>query len=225
MSTSKPPDFAALLRLNPLFAKLGEEAIARIAALCVRRQLSAGEVLFVKGDEGDALYGIRRGQIRIATGTEAGKRLTLNVLGPGDLLGEIALLDGRSRTADAIAAEPSELFMVRRQDFLRLLEREPRIAVHLIELLCERVRWISERMEETALLPLEVRLARRIRTLADDFGTDLHISQEELGILLGVTRESINRQLQQWRREGLVELGRSRIRLLDPERLAVLGGS
>ncbi len=225
MSTSKPPDFAALLRLNPLFAKLGEEAIARIAALCVRRQLSAGEVLFVKGDEGDALYGIRRGQIRIATGTESGKRLTLNVLGPGDLLGEIALLDGRSRTADAIAAEPSELFMVRRQDFLRLLEREPRIAVHLIELLCERVRWISERMEETALLPLEVRLARRIRTLADDFGTDLHISQEELGILLGVTRESINRQLQQWRREGLVELGRSRIRLLDPERLAVLGGS
>ena len=225
MSTSKPPDFAALLRLNPLFAKLGEEAIARIAALCVRRQLSAGEVLFVKGDEGDALYGIRRGQIRIATGTEAGKRLTLNVLGPGDLLGEIALLDGRSRTADAIAAEPSELFMVRRQDFLRLLEREPRIAVHLMELLCERVRWISERMEETALLPLEVRLARRIRTLADDFGTDLHISQEELGILLGVTRESINRQLQQWRREGLVELGRSRIRLLDPERLAVLGGS
>ena len=225
MSTSKPPDFAALLRLNPLFAKLGEEAIARIAALCVRRQLSAGEVLFVKGDEGDALYGIRRGQIRIATGTESGKRLTLNVLGPGDLLGEIALLDGRSRTADAIAAEPSELFMVRRQDFLRLLEREPRIAVHLMELLCERVRWISERMEETALLPLEVRLARRIRTLADDFGTDLHISQEELGILLGVTRESINRQLQQWRREGLVELGRSRIRLLDPERLAVLGGS
>ncbi len=225
MSTSKPPDFAALLRLNPLFAKLGEEAIARIAALCVRRQLSAGEVLFVKGDEGDALYGIRRGQIRIATGTESGKRLTLNVLGPGDLLGEIALLDGRSRTADAIAAEPSELFMVRRQDFLRLLEREPRIAVHLMELLCERVRWISERMEETALLPLEVRLARRIRTLADDFGTDLHISQEELGILLGVTRESINRQLQQWRREGLVELGRSRIRLLDPERLAMLGGS
>ena len=225
MSTSKPPDFAALLRLNPLFARLGEEAIARIAALCVRRQLSAGEVLFVKGDEGDALYGIRRGQIRIATGTESGKRLTLNVLGPGDLLGEIALLDGRSRTADAIAAEPSELFMVRRQDFLRLLEREPRIAVHLMELLCERVRWISERMEETALLPLEVRLARRIRTLADDFGTDLHISQEELGILLGVTRESINRQLQQWRREGLVELGRSRIRLLDPERLAMLGGS
>ena len=225
MSTSKPPDFAALLRLNPLFARLGEEAIARIAALCVRRQLSAGEVLFVKGDEGDALYGIRRGQIRIATGTESGKRLTLNVLGPGDLLGEIALLDGRLRTADAIAAEPSELFMVRRQDFLRLLEREPGIAVHLIELLCERVRWVSERMEETALLPLEVRLARRIRTLADDFGTDLHISQEELGILLGVTRESINRQLQQWRREGLVELGRSRIRLLDPERLAVLGGS
>ena len=225
MSTNKPPDFAALLRLNPLFAGLDGEAIARIAALCTRRQLAAGEVLFVKGDEGDALYGIRRGQIRIATGTEAGKRLTLNVLGPGDLLGEIALLDGRPRTADAIAAEPTELFMVRRQDFLRLLEREPRIAVHLIELLCERVRWISERMEETALLPLEVRLARRIRALAADFGTDLHISQEELGILLGVTRESVNRQLQQWRRQGIIELGRGRIRLLEPERLEKAGSA
>ena len=225
MSTNKPPDFAALLRLNPLFAGLDGEAIARIAALCTRRQLAAGEVLFVKGDEGDALYGIRRGQIRIATGTEAGKRLTLNVLGPGDLLGEIALLDGRPRTADAIAAEPTELFTVRRQDFLRLLEREPRIAVHLIELLCERVRWISERMEETALLPLEVRLARRIRALAADFGTDLHISQEELGILLGVTRESVNRQLQQWRRDGIIELGRGRIRLLEPERLEKAGSA
>ena len=224
MSTSKPPDFAVLLRLNPLFAGLGDDALARIAALCVRRQLAAGEVLFVKGDEGDALYGIRRGQIRIATGTEAGKRLTLNVLGPGDLLGEIALLDGRSRTADAIASEPTELFMVRRQDFLRLLEREPRIAVHLIELLCERVRWVSERMEETALLPLEVRLARRIQRLAADFGSELQISQEELGILLGVTRESVNRQLQQWRRQGVIELGRGRIRLLDPERLAKAGG-
>jgi CRP-like cAMP-binding protein len=225
MSTNKPPDFAALLRLNPLFAGLDGEAIARIAALCTRRQLAAGEVLFVKGDEGDALYGIRRGQIRIATGTEAGKRLTLNVLGPGDLLGEIALLDGRSRTADAIAAEPTELFTVRRQDFLRLLEREPRIAVHLIELLCERFRWINERMEETALQPLEVRLARRIRALAADFGTDLHISQEELGILLGVTRESVNRQLQQWRRKGIIELGRGRIRLLEPERLEKAGSA
>ena len=225
MSTNKPPDFVALLRLNPLFAGLDGEAIARIAALCTRRQLAAGEVLFVKGDEGDALYGIRRGQIRIATGTEAGKRLTLNVLGPGDLLGEIALLDGHPRTADAIAAEPTELFMVRRQDFLRLLEREPRIAVHLIELLCERVRWISDRMEETALMPLEVRLARRIGALAADFGTDLHISQEELGILLGVTRESVNRQLQQWRREGIIELGRGRIRLLEPERLEKAGSA
>jgi len=220
--TSKRPEFAALLGMNPLFAGLGEDAIRNIAALCTRRQLDGGEVLFQKGDKGDALFGVRRGRVRIETGTAAGGRLTLNVLGPGDLFGEVALFDGLPRTADAIAAEASELFMVRRSDFLAYLEREPRIAVRLLEMLCQRIRWISDRMEEAVLLPLHARLARRLCMLADDFGSEVHISQEELGVYVGAARESVNRQLQEWRRAGIIELRRGRISLLDIERLTAV---
>jgi CRP/FNR family transcriptional regulator, cyclic AMP receptor protein len=216
---AKRPEFAALLGMNPIFAGLGDEAITAIATLCTKRQLDSGEVLFQKGDKGDALYGVRRGRVRVETGTAGGGRLVLNVLGPGDLFGEIALFDGQPRTADAIASEASELFMVRRSDFLSYLEREPRITIRLLELLCQRIRWVSDRMEEAVLLPLHARLARRLCALADDFGSEVHISQEELGTYVGAARESVNRQLQEWRRAGIIELGRGRISLLDMDRL------
>src|SRR5215207_1079620 len=189
---SKRPEFAALLGMNPLFAGLGEEAITAIASLCTKRNLESGEMLFQKGDKGDALYGVRRGRVRIETGTAAGGRLALNVLGPGDLFGEIALFDGQPRTADAVAAEASELFMVRRSDFLTYLEREPRITIRLLEMLCQRIRWVSDRMEEAVLLPLHARLARRLCALADDFGSEVHISQEELGVYVGAAPSCIS---------------------------------
>jgi CRP/FNR family transcriptional regulator, cyclic AMP receptor protein len=206
--------------MNPLFAKLGEEPLERIAGLCVRRRLNAGELLFEKGDQGDSLYGVRRGTVRIETGSEGGDRLTLNVLGPGDLFGEIALLDGQSRTANAVAAEECELFVLRRHDFLSFMEREPRVAIRLIELLCQRLRWMNERMEEVALLPLHMRMARRLAGLALDFGSELHITQSELSEFVGGARESVSRQLQKWRRAGIVDLRRGRIIILDSERLA-----
>jgi CRP/FNR family cyclic AMP-dependent transcriptional regulator len=217
---AKRPEFAAILAMNPLFAGLGEEAIKSIASLCTRRNLEGDEVLFQKGDKGDALYGVRRGRVRIETGTAGGGRLTLNVLGAGDLFGEVALFDGQPRTADAVAVEASELFMVRRSDFLAFLERQPRVAVRILELLCQRIRWVSDRMEEAVLMPLHARLAKRLCALADDFGSEVHISQEELGVYVGAARESVNRQLQEWRKAGIIELRRGRISLLDMERLS-----
>ena len=211
-------EFATLLGMNPLFSGLGEDAIRGIAGLCTRRALDSGEVLFQKGDKGDALFGVRRGRVRIETGTAAGGRLTLNVLGPGDLFGEIALFDGQPRTADAIAAETSELFTVRRSDFLAYLEREPRVTLRLLEMLCQRIRWVSDRMEEAVLLPLHARLARRLCMLAEDFGSEVHISQEELGVYVGAARESVNRQLQEWRRRHHRAAPRPHL-LLDMDRL------
>src|ERR1700730_15330441 len=121
---SKQAEFAALLKMNPMFADFGADELRRISGLCQIRQLGAGEMLFRKGDSGDALYGVRRGQIRIETAASDGSRLTLNVLGPGQLFGEVAVLDGQSRSADATAGEASELFVLRREDLLRHLERE-----------------------------------------------------------------------------------------------------
>jgi CRP/FNR family transcriptional regulator, cyclic AMP receptor protein len=211
-----------LLGANAFFASLGGEAIEAIATLCVARSLRVDETLFLKGDPGDALYAVRRGKVRIATSTDAGKRITLNILGPGDVFGEIALLDGRPRTADAVSAEASELLMVQRRDFLALLERRPTVAIAVIELLCARLRWMSDRMEESALLPIPVRLARRLVGLTDDYGDEINVSQEELADFVGATRESVNRQLRGWERRGFVELGRNRIRLVDRKGLMPL---
>src|SRR6195256_840872 len=114
---SKAAEFAVILKMNPMFADLGSDELQRISGLCHTQQLGVGEVLFQKGDGGDALYGVRRGQIRIETGASDGGRLTLNFLGSGDLFGEVAVLDGQTRTADATAGEASELFGLRRAGF------------------------------------------------------------------------------------------------------------
>src|SRR5690242_17212102 len=216
---SKQAEFAVILKMNPMFADLGADELARLAGLCHTQQLATGEALLQKGDPGDALFGVRRGQMRIETGASDGSRLTLNFMGSGDLFGEVAGLDGQERTADATAGEPTELFVLRREDFLGFLERQPKVAVRLIELLCQRIRWQSERMEESVLQPLPVRLARRLCALAEDFGSEVHISQEQLGIFVGAARESVNRQLQTWRKDGILDLQRGRILLQNMTRL------
>src|SRR5260370_25502206 len=126
---SKQAEFAVILKMNPMFADLGPDELQRISGLCHTEQLGVGEMLFQKGDPGDALYGVRRGQIRIETGASDGSRLTLNFMGPCDLFGEVAVLDGQSRTADAAAGEPTELFVLRREDFLSHLRRQANVAV------------------------------------------------------------------------------------------------
>jgi CRP/FNR family transcriptional regulator, cyclic AMP receptor protein len=219
---SKQAEFAVILKMNPMFANLGLDELQRLAGLCHTQQLQTGEVLFQKGDAGDALFAVRRGQIRIETGASDGSRLTLNFMGPGDLFGEVAVLDGQDRTADATAGEASELFVLPREDFLSFLEREPKVAVKLIELLCHRIRWMSERMEGSVLQPLPVRLAKRLCSLASEYGSEVRISQEQLGTFVGAARESVNRQLQLWRKDGILDLQRGRIRLHNMNKLTAV---
>ena len=219
---SSESEFAVILKMNPMFAGLGADELQRISGLCETRDLAAGHVLFQRGDCGDAMFGVRRGQIRIETGASDGTKLTLNLMGPGDLFGESALFDGQNRTADATAGEPSELFVLKRDDFLDFLEREPKVAIRIIQLLCQRIRWQSERMDGSGLQPLPVRLARRLCALASDFGSEVHISQEQLGIFVGAARESVNRQLQTWRRDGILDLQRGRILLQNVSKLTAV---
>lgn len=210
-----PRRIARLLSANPFFAGFALDTLDRIAAICRQQHLVAKAVLFLKGDPSDGLYAIRRGVIRISTSDDHGQQMTMNLLGGGDVFGEIALLDGRFRTADAVAIEDTDVFFLPRKDFLYLLSSEPAIALHVIELLCGRLRDLIERMEEATFLPAETRLARRILMLAADYGMVVHASQEELAALAGVTRETVNRQLQRWKRAGVLALGRGRLIIHD----------
>ncbi|MCW6506720.1 Crp/Fnr family transcriptional regulator [Lichenifustis flavocetrariae] len=218
--SSHAPEFAVLLRINPLFGDLDPNIIAGLAGLCSTRCLTPKEVLFRKGDPGDALYGIRRGQIGIEFWTRNGTHVTLNTLGSGDIFGEVAMLDGCERTADAVALEATELFSLRREHVIAHLEREPSIALKFIELLCKRLRYMSGRMEEVVSLKMGARLARRLLVLSEDFGSDVTISQEQLAAHVGAARESVNRQLQLWHKSGILDLRRGTIAVKNTDALA-----
>jgi CRP-like cAMP-binding protein len=221
-----------MLQRSPMFRGLAPAVLERIAALATQRGYRRGEVLFRSGDAGDALLGVVSGRIRISTGNAEGREIFLNIMEPGDTFGEIALLDGGPRTATATAIEPSELVSLRRGPLFELLEREPKTALELLRLCGERLRWTSGLLEDSVFLDAPARLAKRLLSLGElhgektAAGNRVRISQEELASFLGVSRQAVNEQLQDWKARGWVALGRGSITVQDTAALkaAVNGG-
>lgn len=214
-----------ILERTRLFRGLPSETIRRISALSIRRSYNNGAIVFSQADPGDALYGVITGKVRISASSRNGREVFLNIMEPGDTFGEIALLDGRPRTATASAIAPSALIIVTREHFLPLLEREPKLASHVIQLLCERIRWTSGLAEESALLGVPARVARRLLSLAKlhgretPSGIELAISQEEVARFLGLSRQVVNQYLQNWKLQGRLTLGRGKIVIVDEHAL------
>ena len=210
-----------MLQGSPLFRGLPPATLERIAALAGQRGYRRGEIVFSAGDAGDALFGVVSGRIRISAGSADGREIFLNIMEPGDSFGEIALLDGGTRTATATATEPSELVSIRREPFFELLEREPQTALELLRLCGERLRWTSGLLEDAALLDAPARLAKRLLSLGEQLGEEgangrlVRISQEDLASFLGVSRQSVNEQLQDWKSKGWVALGRGTVTVRD----------
>ena len=217
----------AVLKQNALFRDLPNGALTRLAACAAVRNVKAGTTLFQVGDAGDAIYGIVTGRVRIGATSEDGREIFLNLLGPGESFGEIALLDGGARTASATAVEPTALTVIAREAFLDVMRHEPVVAVHTIELLCQRIRLSSAMLEDNTFLPLEQRLAKRLLMLAETHGEKdaqgcytLRLSQDELAHFLGVTRQIVNQHLNAFAQSDLIELSRGRIMINHPALLA-----
>jgi CRP-like cAMP-binding protein len=214
-----------ILERTRLFRGLPAATIQQISALSLRRSYSRGAVVFAQSDPGDALYGVVIGKIRISASSPDGKEIFLNIMEPGDTFGEIALLDGRHRTATASATTPSELIVIPRDHFLEVLESDPTLARHVIQLLCQRIRWTSGLAEESALLSVPARLARRLLSLGKfhgretSNGIELTLSQEEVARFLGLSRQAVNQYLQNWRAQQWVHLGRGKIVLTNERAL------
>jgi CRP/FNR family cyclic AMP-dependent transcriptional regulator len=214
-----------ILERNRLFRGLSVGTIQQIASLSVRRLFPEGAIIFSQGDPGDALYGVVTGKVRISASAPDGKEMFLNIMEPGDTFGEIALLDGNPRTAAASATAASELLVIMRDPFLLLLQREPTLSIHLLRLLCQRIRWTSGLAEDSALLAVPARLARRLLSLAKLHGHQtldgmhLAISQEDIARFLGISRQVVNQYLQTWKANGWVELGRAKLTILDAQAL------
>ena len=213
---------------DSLFRGLPKATLARIAALGSRRAYEKGAIVFMRGDPGDSLCGVVSGRVRISASLPTGKEVFLNIMEPGDSFGEIALLDGQPRTATATAMARTELIMFKREQFLPLLSTEPQLAAHLIGLLCRRVRWTAQLMEDSALLSVPARMAKRLLSLTHlnggrtPAGTKLAISQEELAQFLGVSRQIVNQYLQVWKAHRWILSGRGHLTICSPSSLEAL---
>jgi CRP-like cAMP-binding protein len=206
-----------ILKRNPVFAALSDDELEALGQLARDRPYRRGEVVFLQGDEGDALYGIHAGQVRVSIDSPDGETRFLNLLGAGEVFGEIALLDGGARTATATAMEPARLAVIERSAFLDLVMGRPQLAIRLLELVCARARWASDLVEDAAFLPGPARLAKRLLGLQRLAGEDhkIRISQAALASFSGLSRQVVNQQLKSWSRAGYLETGRGTVRLLD----------
>ena len=189
-----------------------------------------GEVIFRKGDPGHSMMTVLKGRIKVSSSSPEGKELVLAVLAQGEILGEMAVLEGKPRSADATALEATELLLLDRRDFIPFLERNPKICIRMLALLSDRLRRTSELLEDRAFLSLPARLAKTLldlarsqgRELEDGVRIDFTMSQGNLGALLGASRESVNKQLAAWRNEGLIDMRRGFVVITRPQELARL---
>ncbi len=220
MTDPKAGSLASLFHASPALQRLMER-------VSIKTQLAAGTLLFQKDEEADSIFVLDEGEIEISVTSVDGRKLALEILTPPEVFGEIGLFAGR-RTADATALGAVRLRRVRRSDFLAGLRDEPDLSVEIIELLCARLRDISDKLEERAFKPLPTRIARRILHLSEkyaDRGGTIPLSQAELADFAGATREAVAKTLGQWRAQGWIELPRGALAIKDRVPLQILASS
>jgi CRP/FNR family transcriptional regulator, cyclic AMP receptor protein len=221
--SSRDTDKRAQLKNTDLFAKLNARQIERLAACVVSKSAPRGSSICAKGDPGSSLFVICRGNVRILAPSVDGHDATFNLISKGDIFGEVALLDGQTRSADAVAITDCELFVIERRDFLPLVREEPEIALKMIEILCTKLRRTTEQAENLMFLSLAARLAKALLRLSEGDGRVCErkavVTQKDLGNLIGMSRESTNRQLRMWEEQGWVRLERGGIVIHSPDEL------
>jgi CRP/FNR family transcriptional regulator, cyclic AMP receptor protein len=221
-------DKLSLLRSHPLFRDLPSAVIEHLGSYMKTRRVARGTTIFAKGDPGAGLMGVLAGSVKVSVASADGKDIVLNVFREGDVFGEIALLDGRPRTADAAAMSDCELIVIERRDFVPFLSGHPDVMLKFIEILCSRLRHTSEQVQDITFLNLPTRLAKTLLQLtgAGEEGPAAKrkaaITQREISQMIGMSRESTNKQLRAWEKRGWIKLERGGVAILAPDKLAVI---
>ena len=233
---SKPIADANKLRLlaeNSMLCELSPDQLEALAGRSRVETHEAHRTLFSKGDPGIGLMGVITGRVQISSQSAEGKEIVLNIIGAGGVFGELALLDGAPRTADATTIEPTELLVLDRRDFLPFLQRNPEVGLALLRVVAGRLRQTSQQLEDIIFLRLPSLLAKRLLWLAETCGhevaegclIDMRLSQQQLANLVGVTRESVNKQLQEWRDAEIIAMRNRQILILNEDALRRLSES
>ncbi|KUJ79900.1 Crp/Fnr family transcriptional regulator [Ruegeria profundi] len=201
---------------------------AMLSAQATEIALDRGDVLFEQGDEGDALYAILEGTLEVSFLAMSGRKLSLTLMRPGEVFGEIALFDSGPRTATVVAAEPSRVLRVRQGDVMNQIRQHPDLAVDMIRLAGQRMRWMGSQLNEQVFLPMPIRLARKLLHLSelqDDPLTRITLSQSELAEFVGATREAVSKTISTWKRDNVVQASRGGLMIKDFEALRELADS
>ena len=221
----------SMLQANPWFEQLPTDITQKVIEQSVNRTFVDGEKIHGKGDEAEGMFGIMSGVVRMSNVSPEGKEVVLTYLEPGSWFGEISLLDGLPRTHDAYAQGATEILLLPRQRFNQLMEQRPELYRHFNVLLCQRIRLLFTEINDQALLPLSQRLIKHLLRLAEAYGEQtaqgvrisLKLSQDELGLLLATSRQSINKELKKLENANLLMTDNNRLlTLVDVSQLRVL---
>jgi CRP/FNR family transcriptional regulator, cyclic AMP receptor protein len=213
-----------------IFEGLVHDELYELAALARTRVYKPRETIVEKGDAARQLYVLLRGRAKVATRGADGSDTGLNVMGPGEVFGEIGILDGQPRSATVTTLEECEMAVLDMDAFRTFLAGHPSIGIKLLAVLARRVRDLTTRLEDRTFLEVPARLAKQLLWLAEHHGApsgsgvqiELRLSQQELGDLIGATRESVNKYLSEWTRNKLLRQARDRVEIFDLQALRAI---
>jgi CRP/FNR family cyclic AMP-dependent transcriptional regulator len=214
----------------PVFQSLSKEELQALAAVACRQNVAAGETVFHTGTAGEAMYVIEAGSLKICRFTTTGRERIIRVLGPGEVIGEMALFDDEPRSADAVSLEDTGLIRVSKQDFLDLLEEIPLLAIRFLQVLAARLRRMNEKLEELTFLTARRRVARLLLELTEEEAREgpqmavvhLKLTQEEMAALIGTSRETVSRILSELQESGVVSIEERILRVKQWDKLQTL---
>lgn len=229
-SAKRDFDKGAFLRNHPIFRELRPDLLERLRSHAIRQTVRSGTTIFTRGDPGTSLFAICSGTIKVSSPSADGHSAIFNLISEGSVVGEIALLDGLPRTADATAVTDCELMVIERREFIPLIHEQPEVGLRIIELLCGRLRQTTEQLEDIMFLDLPGRLAKTLLHLAKKAkptpnGPKVTLTQSDVGKIIGMSRESTNKQLRAWQDRKWLRLERGGIVILKPDALAEIGAT
>lgn len=225
-STSLADRHRVLLR-SSLFQAFRPDELSRLAQRMIERRYGDGQAIFVRGDPGTSLMAVLEGRVRIGVSSPDGREVLLAVIQPGGIFGEMSVLDGAPRSADATAAGDCRVLTLDRRDLQPVLHQSPDAALRLCQLLCERIRNATEKLEGLATLPVGARLAKLLLMLSEEHGPRVAVglSQSDLGRLIGASRQKVNLHLSRWAADGLLDRHPGSLRLRDLDGLAEIAAT
>jgi CRP/FNR family transcriptional regulator, nitrogen oxide reductase regulator len=211
-----------IIKQSFVFSSLDPADLSQLSALTRERKFAPGEFIFMEGDPSDSLFIISSGRVRVSKLASQGKEIVLGFFGPGDMVGEVAVFEGKAYPASALAAAEVRLLVIEKRDFLSFLATRPEVSLKIINVLSGRLRESQGRLRDLAGERVEQRLARIILMLSARLGPSLPFTRQELSDMAGTTAETAIRTLSQWKERGIISSVRGNLTIVDEKKLKLL---